>query len=153
MWWSKTRDLVVETCTIVRALDKDFKGHVADGIEKYDKICEIIKECHESCPESEKFQAHTKEQNGTLKRMERKYDTFYSRQDTMETTLEAMKTAKKTKKELFAEIGKIVTVVCFVLGSYFAYQKHSESKRHDHEVENDKKIEVLLENVKMLIDK
>jgi predicted nuclease with TOPRIM domain len=149
MFWNKTRDLVIETCTIVRGLQRDFKGHVEEGEDKYKKLCKIIKECHESCPETERFNTqterfntHTKEQNGTLKRMEEKYDTFFEKQESMEITLTTIQTAKKTKKEIFTDVGKVVIIVCMVLGCYFAYLKHAGPKKPDMV-----KIEAMLEKL------
>ncbi len=150
MLFRKTRDLVVETCTIVKGIEKrfdkleeDFEGHVGDGVEKYDNICKIIKECHESCPESEKFDKHTKVQNGTLTRMEKKYDAFFNKQEILEKAITGIKAAKKTKKELLAEIGKIVTVVCIILGVYFTWQRHVTAKKQG----STQKIEIMLEKL------
>ncbi len=132
MFWRKTRDVVVETYTIVMGLKKDFADHVAEGETKYTNICKIIEDCHESCPETERFNSHTKDQNGTLKRMEKKYDVFFSEHSKVKDAVEAMKTAKKTKKEVFMELGKIVTIVCILLGAYFAYMRYSEAKKPDN---------------------
>lgn len=131
MFWRKTRDIVVETCTIVKGMEKDFKDHVEEGETKYSNICKIIKDCHESCPETERFNTHTKDQNGTLKRMEKKIDVFFTEHTEVKNAVEAMKTAKKTKKEVFVELGKIVTIVCILLGAYFTYMRHSEAKKPD----------------------
>jgi hypothetical protein len=143
MWWIKTRDLVVETCTIVKALERDFKSHVLDGVEKYNKLCNIIQDCHESCPESENFQRHTIEQNGTLKRIEAKYDVFYEKHSKLEQAIDDMRLAKKTKKEVFAEIGKVITIVCIVLGAYFGWQKYCDAKKS----ETDQRIEIMLQKL------
>lgn len=149
LFWKKTRDLVIETCTIVKGIEAkvdkiedDFKSHVDDGIEKYGAISELIRECSESCPESGNMRKHSEEQQESLSRIEKANNAFYKKHNTIEQTLEAMKTAKKTKKEIFAEAGKIIVIVCLVLGAYFAYCRYQDSKKPDNT-----KIEVMLEKI------
>jgi predicted RNA-binding protein with RPS1 domain len=149
LFWKKTRDLVIETCTIVKGIEAkvdkiedDFKAHVDDGIERYGAISLLIRECAESCPESGNLKKHSDEQQESLARIEKANNAFYKKHDAIEHTLEAMKTAKKTKKELFAEAGKVIIIVCLVLGAYFAYARYNNAKKPDNT-----KIEVMLEKI------
>ncbi len=151
MLWRKTRDLIVETVTIVKGIevrfdtfDTKFEAHIKDEDEKIDSLHKVIVDCHESCPEKENFDRHTEEQNGTLKRMEKKYDNFFSEHTEVKKIVEAMKTAKKTKKETFVELGRIITIVCLVVGAWFAYMKYCDSKKPASDVS---KIEKMLEKL------
>jgi hypothetical protein len=147
MFGQRTRDLIVETATIVKRVDKSLYAHNKDNEKKFEGIYDLIKDCHDSCPEKDRFEDHTKAQNGTLKRMETKYDTFYKEhQDELsgvKDKVKAMETVKKTKKEILTTWLIYFTITGIILGSTFGYLKY---KSNCYQMEN-KKIEGLLEKI------
>lgn len=179
MFFRKTRDVIIETATIVKGLKTDFKSHEdSEGVNidklyefverKVDGIRNTIQECHESCPETERFNEHTKTQNGTLLRIEKKYDEYHKtsristknlkesmdkRQDDylkkldgVKEEVKAMREAKKTARQVWADIGKVLVYICVVGGLLFGIMRYYDSKK----AAETKKIEILLEE---LIDK
>lgn len=179
MFGRKTRDLIVETATIAKGLKKDFKAH-EDGEEvKFDKLYTfvdekiesvhtVVRECHETCPETERFNDHVKVQNGTLLRIEKKHDEYYliaktstkklkesmdKRQDDylkslagVKDEVKAIREAKKTTRQVWADIGKVVGYICLICGLFFGIMRYYDSKK----AAETKKIETLLEK---LVDK
>ena len=179
MFGRKTRDLIVETATIVKGLKTDFKSHEEaedakiDNLylfvdKKVDSIHQTIKDCHESCPETDRFNQYTQAQNGTLLRIEKKYDTYHvaaklsasnlkadlgKRQDDylkkldgVKEEVKAMREAKKTKRQVWADIGKVVGYTCIVAALLFGIMRYYDGKK----AAENKKIEMLLEK---LVDK
>ena len=147
MFGNKTRDLIVETATIVKRVDKSLFAHNKDNEKKFEGIYDLIKECHESCPEKDKFDSHTEAQNGTLRRMEKKYDTFYVEHQKelggVKERVDAIETTKKTKKEVLCTWLIYFTIAGIITASVFGYLRY---KDNCDKMEN-KKIEVMLERI------
>ncbi len=161
MFWLKTRDIIVETATIVKGLKDDFKGHQEDNREDIDGLYKVIKECHETCPESDRFNDYITEANGTLKRIEKKYDAYHKevketklevekRQDdylkkleTIKDEVKGIKQAKKTFRQIMGDIGKIIGYLILLGGLVVGILKYCEAKKTTEGV----KIEMLLEQI------
>lgn len=139
MFGRKTRDLIVETATIVRRVDRSLVDHNKDNEEKFKGIHNLIKDCHDSCPEA----SHIKDQNGTLVRMEKKYDAFYEDHAKIKGTLAGIKTAKKTGREILSTCLIYITIIGIVLGSSFGYLRYKAS----YDKTENKKIEKMLEKI------
>ena len=143
MFFQKTRDIIVETATIVKGvkdsqdvLQKDFKEHVADGERKTANLYKVIKECHEQCPEKQSFDNYVKTQNGTLLRIEKKYDKYHEE-------VSNIKVAKKTFRQIMSDIGKGIGCLCLLGGLVFGIIRYCEAKKTTEDV----KIEMLLEEI------
>jgi hypothetical protein len=147
MFGQKTRDLIVETATIVKRVDKSLFAHNKDNEKKFEGIYKLIKECTDSCPAEDKFDAHTKAQNGTLLRMERKYDSFYKEHQSelggVKNKVSAMEVQKKTKREVLGSWLIYITIAGIITGSSFAYLRYKAS----NDRVNNKKIEVMFEKI------
>jgi hypothetical protein len=146
MWWNKTRDIVIKAITIVERTEKKFDEHVLKEDKRDAALVDLIKECHEQCPEKDAFDQYQKDANGTLKRMEKKYDKFFIEHADVKKTVHDMKTAKKTMKTLVAETFKIITIIAIVAGGILAYLSYAESKKPDSKPDTEKYIEQYLEN-------
>lgn len=147
MLFRKTRDMIVETATIVRGLKTNFKDHGDDNRKDIDGLYKVIKECHESCPEKDRFDEYIKAANGTLLRIEKKYDEYHKaakqaktamdkRQDDYLTKLgdikdevKGMKQAKKTFRQIMADIGKVVACLCVIGGLVFGIVRYTDAKK------------------------
>lgn len=165
MWFKKTRDMIIETATIVRGLKGDFKEHGNDNKEDIAGLYKVIKECHESCPEKDRFDDYIKEANGTLKRIEDKYDDYHidtkkaaknsrlsmeKRQDdylaklqTIKDEVTDMKQAKKTFRQVMADMAKIAACVGVIAGVLFGIVRYTDAKKKTEDV----KIEQLLNQI------
>jgi hypothetical protein len=147
MFGQKTRDLIVETATIVKRVEKNLSAHNKDNEKKFEGIHSLIKECTDSCPAEDKFDAHTKAQNGTLLRMEKKYDSFYTEHQKelggVKNKISAIEVQKKTKKEILSTWLIYFTITGIILGSAFGYLRY---KANNDKV-NNKKIEVMFEKI------
>jgi hypothetical protein len=154
MLFRKTRDIIVETATLIKGvkesqdtMQKDFKNHISAEDEKIDGLYNVIKECHESCSESDRFNDYIKEANGTLKRIELKYDNYH--QDTKETKLKmdkrqddylaklqtikdevkSMVQEKKTFRQVLADGGKILGYIVIIAGLVFGIIRYTEARK------------------------
>jgi hypothetical protein len=143
MFGRKTRDLIVETVTIVRGLKKDFTRHVDNEDDKIDRLYDAIKECHGDCPESD----HISEQASTLGRMELKYDEFFKEHGDVKAAVKAMADKKKTIKDLLKQAGMIIATIGVVTGIVLGILRYQSSKKPSVDTV---KIEKMLEK---LIDK
>ncbi len=165
MWFSKTRDIVIETFTIVQRVDKNFAEHESKQDTQIDKLYTLIEECHKSCPEKDNFDKYTNDQNGTLLRMEKKYDTFFREhkqkigkvekkynKELLNTNLEVakvkeivgdIKTVKKCKREIIADWIKYVAIFCVITGTVIGFLKYQDSQKQA----DSKKIEKILEEI------
>lgn len=146
MWWNKTRDIVIKAITIVERTEKKFDEHVLKEDKRDTAITTLIKECHEQCPEKEAFDKYQRDANGTLKRMEKKYDQFFTEHADVKKAVHEMRTAKKTKKELIAEAFKIITIISVITAGILGYLSYSDSKKTDDKAKTEKYIEQFLEN-------
>ncbi len=143
MLFKKTRDIIVETATLVRGvkesqagLQQDFKDHVAEEDKRDSKLYKVIKECHENCPESERFDKYITDANGTLKRIETKYDDYHDE-------IKGMKQARKTFRQTMADMGKIAACIGVCAGVVFGIIRYTEAKKTTEGV----KIEKLLNEI------
>ncbi len=165
MWWSKTRDIVVQTYTIVQKVDKDFVEHEKKQDKQVVELHQLIRECHESCPEKDNFDKYTHAHNGTLLRMEKKYDTFFREhnvkigkvekkhnREILDTNLEVskvkesiadIKTTKKCKKEIITEWLKYVALALAIIGTLVGVLRYQDSRKKVQSV----KIEQMLEQI------
>ncbi len=165
MFWRKTRDILVETFTIVQRVELNFVEHEKKQEEQVTDLHQLIKDCHESCPEKDNFDKYTQAQNGTLLRIEKKYDTFFREHNAkigkvakkheraiLDTNLNLakvkesvgdMKKAKKCKKEIIQDWLKYIGIFCVILGTLFAFSRYQDSK----EKAASSKIEKILEEI------
>jgi hypothetical protein len=147
MFGQKTRDLIVETATIVKRVEKNLFSHNKDNDKKFEGIYSLIKDCHEACPEKDRFDDHTKTQNGTLLRMENKYDSFYKEHQKelggVKKKVNAMEVQKKTKREVLSTWLIYFTITGIILGSTFGYLRY----KANCDKANDRKIEVMFEKI------
>jgi hypothetical protein len=161
MLFRKTRDIIVETATIVKGLKEAFAGHVNDNRTDIDGLYKVIKECHETCPESDRFNDYIKDANGTLKRIEEKYDDYHKaakeakkavekRQDdylaklqTIKDEVKGMTQAKKTFRQTMGDIGKFAGYIILIAGFVFGIVRYCEVKK----IKEDVKIEKLLKEL------
>ncbi len=165
---SKTRDIIIETSTIVRGVKenqdtiiKDFKAHIEGEDKKNAEFHKVIKECTETCLETERLDEHVKAVNGSLKRIEQKQEDYHketkdtkvkleTRQDDylkklagLSNEVKDMKVGKKTIRDFLSDVGKFATVLCVIGGLVFGVIKYCESKK----AEEDVKIEKLLNQI------
>lgn len=166
MWWNKTRDIVVQTFTIVQRVEKNFVEHEKKQETQVVRLHELIKDCHESCPEKDNFDQHTTAQNGTLLRMEKKYDTFFREHNAkigkvekkndrriLDTNLEVakvkelvvdIKKAKKCKKEIITEWLKYITIACCIIAALVGVLRYQDGKKKVQTVKIEKMLEEIL---------
>ncbi len=151
MWFRKSRDILVETYTIVQRVDKNFAEHEKKQDKQVTDLHDRIVECHQSCSEKDNFDKYTKAQNGTLLRIEKKYDTFFREHNVkigkvakkydrtiLETNLEVakvkevvsnIKTAKKCKREIITDWLKYITIVCVIIGTLYGVLRYQSSQK------------------------
>jgi hypothetical protein len=146
MWWNKTRDIVIKAITIVERVERKFDEHVLKEDKRDIALVDLIKECHEQCPEKDAFDQYQKDANGTLKRMEKKYDKFFIEHADVKKTVHDMKTAKKTVKALVGETFRIITIIAIIAGGILTWLRYVESKKPIGKVDTEKYIEQYLEN-------
>lgn len=168
MWWSRSRDILVETFTIVQRVDKNFNEHEKKQDRQVSDLYKLIKDCHESCPETQNFLTHTQIQNGTLLRMEKKYDTFFREHNVkigkvekkhdrliLEANLDLakvkesitdIKTVKKCRKEIITDWIKYIAITCAILGVCFAFLRYQDSQKKVQELKIEKMLEEILKN-------
>jgi Mg2+ and Co2+ transporter CorA len=177
MFWQKTRDIIVETATIVKGvketqdtMQQDFKDHIVDEDKRDSKLYKLIGDCHDNCPETVRFDKYIKDANGTLKRIEEKYDTYHKeakqtklkvekRQDdylkklqTIKDEVRTMCDAKKTFRQIMADIGKVVGVICLIGGLVFGIIRYCEAKKTTEDVEIEKLLKELIKRQPSGID-
>ena len=121
MWWRKSRDILVETFTIVQRVEQNFVTHEKKQDKQISGLHDLIRACHESCPEKENFDTYVRAQNGTLLRMEKKYDNFFKEFTKVRTTVHDMNTVKKTKGDILTTWVKYTTITALVLGMLYGY--------------------------------
>lgn len=131
MWWNKTRDIVIKAITIVERTERKFDEHVKDGEQRQADIVNLIKECHESCPEKERFDDHKSKQNGSLQKIEE--------------TLLIMKTAKKTKKELWLEALRIIGIIGVITAGILGYLRYTSMSKPDSDIKVEHAIQKFLQ--------
>lgn len=162
MFWRKTKDIIVETATIVKGLKGDFKAHVDDNKNDIEGLYKVIKECHESCPEKERLDTYITVGGETLKRIEDNYDDYHRenqdtkkdiarRQDdylaklqTIKDEVKGIKQEKKTFWQVMAGIGKAVTVVILLGGLVVGIIRYCEMKRQGGDVKIEKLLKELI---------
>ncbi len=174
MWGRKTRDIIIEVCTIVKRGEKTFDRHVAGETELFKEIHGLIQNCASTCSESE----HIKAQNGTLKRIEQKYDDHFEaniafrneeqlRQENylesltavadevsaVSTGLASIKTAKKSVRQMWADIGKIIATIAIILGVVVGIVKYFEAKKMRETVKLEMMMKQIMEHQEKTIDK
>lgn len=169
MLFRKTRDIIVETATIVKGvketqetMQKDFKDHIVDEDKRDGKLYKLIRECHDNCPETERFNEYIKDANGTLKRIETKYDDYHleaketklsveKRQDdylaklqTVKDDIKGIKDAKKTFRQIMGDIGKVTGYLILAGGLLFGILRYMEAKKSTEDVKIEKLLEELI---------
>ncbi len=97
MWWRTTRDIVVETITVVKGMRKDFSDHVEKEDLDRDRLFNAISKAHENCPES----PHILAQNGTLKDMRKENKDTYEEVLCVKKSIADFKSRKLGRTELF----------------------------------------------------
>ncbi len=158
MFYRKTRDVIVETATLVKGIittqdkmQQDIGVHIEDDKAHFEEMGKIIKECTEQCPESKRFNEYMAISSDTLKRIEDKNDVCHKatsesrrhsdkRQDDYIRKLDALTTEKKTVRQIALDVVKVVTLLVAIGGLVFGIIKYNEH----HQAEDDKKIEGLL---------
>jgi hypothetical protein len=168
MLFKKTRDLIVETATLVRGVKdsqntmaKDFKSHIANEDKKIDGLYDAIKECSTSCTQEDRFNDYIKDANGTLKRIEKKQeenhkdakktklqlegrqDDYLKKLQSVQDEVRGITSAKKTFRQVMADAGKIVGIVVLLSGLVFGIIQYCEAKK----TTEDMKIEKLLDKI------
>ncbi len=161
MFWSKTSATIIETSTIVKGLKEDFIVHSDHNREDIDGLYKVIKECHGSCPEKDRFDGYITEANGTLKRIEEKYDDYHKaadvakiavakRQDDYLAKLQTIKDevsgitqAKTTIRRTWADAGKVLGYIVIVSGLAFGIIRYCDSQKTKQAVH----IEALLKEI------
>ncbi len=138
MFFGKTRDLLVETVTIVKGIDATVTDHIKNEDKRFDDLHTAVEECRDSCSEA----SHIETQNGTLGRMEKKYDQFYVEHKEIKKAVQDMKATKKTRKEIISETLKYVTIACVVIGAILGYMRYVDTKKQDNA-----KVEKMLEEL------
>ncbi len=165
MFWRKSRDILVETFTIVQRVELNFVEHEKKQDKQVIDLHQLIKDCHESCPEKDNFDEYTKTQNGTLLRMEKKYDTFFAEhkqklgkqakkhdREILNTNLEVAKVkesvgdinkGKKCRREIITEWIKYIGIACVIIGTLVGVLRYQDSVKKAES----KKIEKMLEEI------
>ena len=129
MFWRKSRDILVETFTIVQRVELNFQNHEEKQDKQIGGLHDLIKECHGNCPEKENFDKYTKEQNGILKRMENKYDLFFGEFTTVKKCVNDMKVIKKTKGEILTTWVKYLTIVGIISTIIIGYLRYTDTPK------------------------
>jgi hypothetical protein len=168
MLFRKTRDIIIETATLVKGVAvsqstmlEDFKSHIADEEKKIDGLYEVIKKCSEHCSQEDRFNDYIKDANGTLKRIEKKQDDNHTeakrtklqletRQDDylkklqiVQDEVKRITTAKKTFREIMGDIGKVAGIIILLSGLVVGIIRYCEAKKTNE----DMKIEKLLDKI------
>lgn len=134
MFWGTSRDLIVETATILRRVEKNMHIHTTDNEKKFEAINELIKDCHETCPEKDRFDEYAEAQTGTLLRMEKKYDTFFREHSEefglVKNKVSDMYNAKKTRREMLCSWLAYITIIGIIIGSLFGYLKYESTQKN-----------------------
>lgn len=141
------RDIIIETSTIVKGLKDNFTIHSDHNRKDIDGLYKVIKECHESCPEKDRFDGYIKDANGTLKRIEQKYDDYHKaaelvkkavakRQDDYLAKLQTIKEevlgitlAKKSVRQTLESAGKTIGYIALVGGLVFGIIRYCDAKK------------------------
>ncbi len=166
MFWRATRDILVETHTIVKKVDKSFTEHEKKQDEQVTELHTLIKDCSGTCPEKETFDEYTKTQNGILLRMEKKYDTFFREHKQklgkqskkhdlaiLDTNLDIakvkesvrdIKKAKKCRREIITDWCKYITITGVILGTLFGFLRYQVSQKKTETVKIEKMLEQIL---------
>jgi hypothetical protein len=166
MLWRKTRDVVVETYTLVKKVDTDFGKHEKKQDKQVGELHKLIKDCKVSCPEKDNFLRYTSTQNGTLLRMEKKYDNFFREHNALITKTESklsrkvldtnlevamvkesvndIKKSKKCRKEIIAEWLKYIAITCVLIGTLVGVLRYQESVKKVQTVNIEKMLEQIL---------
>ncbi len=166
MFWRKSRDILVETFTIVQRVELNFVEHEKKQDKQVADLYQVIKDCHEQCPEKENFDKYTLAQNGTLLRMEKKYDTFFREhnqkvgkvskkydREILTTNLEVakvkesvkdIKKAKKCRREIITDWLKYITVACVIIGTVYGILRYEDSKKKLETLKIEKMLEQIL---------
>ncbi len=139
MWWKTTRDIVVETITIVKGLRVDFSDHVEKEDSDRDRLFDAINKAHENCPES----PHILAQNGTLRDMRTENKETYEEVLRVKKSVNDIKSRKLGRNELFQEAVKVLVIVCMLLGAFYGYSRYVKSQK----ASDDNKIEIMLDKI------
>lgn len=136
MFWTKSRDILIETFTVVKRVEKNFNAHEIKQDKQISGLHDLIKDCHESCPEKEQIEVDRKNQGDTLFRMEKKYDSFYKEHQVelggVNEKMNALETTKVTKREILGTCLIYITIAGIITGSilgYMRYQKTAETTK------------------------
>lgn len=168
MLFRKTRDIIVETATLVKGVSdsqttmaKDFKDHIVSEDKKIDGLYDAIKECSSNCSQEDRFNDYITDANGTLKRIEKKQEANHqeakktklqleTRQDdylkklqTVQDEVKGITSAKKTFRQVMGDAGKIAGIVILLSGLVVGIIRYCEAKK----TTEDMKIEKLLEKI------
>ncbi len=166
MFWRKSRDILVETFTIVQRVELNFVEHEKKQDKQVTDLYQVIKDCHEQCPEKENFDKHTLAQNGTLLRMEKKYDTFFREhnqkvgkvskkydREILTTNLEVakvkesvgdIKKAKKCRREIITDWLKYIGIACVITGTLVGVLRYQDGKEKAESAKIEKMLEEIL---------
>ncbi len=129
MFWRKSRDILVETFTIVQRVELNFQNHEDKNDKQISGLHKLIKECHETCPEKDNFDQYVQEKNDTLLRMETKYDLFFDEFTTVKKCVNDMKVIKKTKGEILTTWLKYITIVGIIAGIIIGYLRYADTPK------------------------
>lgn len=168
MLFRKTRDIIVETATLVKGVSdsqatmaSDFKEHIASEDKKIDGLYDAIKECSTSCTQEDRFNDYIKDANGTLKRIEKKQeenhkdakktklqlegrqDDYLKKLQSVQDEVKSITSAKKTFRQIMADIGKILGLLLVLGGLVVGIIRYCEAKKTTEDV----KIERLLDEI------
>ncbi len=166
MFWRATRDILIETHTIVKTLGKSFTEHEKKQDEQVTELHTLIKDCAGTCPEKETFDEYTNAQNGILLRMETKYDNFFTEhkqklgkqskkhdREILNTNLDIakvkesirdIKKAKKCRREIITDWCKYITITGVILGTLFGFLRYQEAQKKAEAVKIEKMLEQIL---------
>ena len=152
MFGLKTREMIIEACSSVKnmqgnfsIMQENFDKHVEKEGKVQNEIYNLVRECHDSCPETERFNEHTKAQNGTLLRMEKKYDKFYEEHSEVKTTVEGLTNSKKTIKDFLKEIALIIGTIGIICGIVLGFMRYHDNKKSPELVQTERILKELLE--------
>ncbi len=140
----KTRDMIVEACADV----KNMKENYGKQDEKLNQLYGLIRECHDDCPETQRFNEYSEAQNGTLLRMERKYDKFYKEHSEVKTAVEGLTASKKSIKGFLKDIALIIATFGVICGIVLGIMKYNNTKKSGELVQAETVLKRLLEEHK-----